>query len=1008
MTDVFISYSRKDKDFVRQLHDRLSAAQREAWVDWEGIPLTADWWEEIKRGIEAADSFLFIISPDSLTSRVCNQEIEHAVAHNKRLIPIVHREAMSEQVHQALARHNWLYARPDDDLDQVVVQLIEALDTDLEYVRLHTRLLVRAREWEARDRNNSFLLWGVDLTEAEAWLAESGGKEPKPTELQTQYIHASRRATNARQRTLLAGVSVALGATVILALIALALFGVAENRRQESDQRGTEVAQQAGTATSALGLSEIRGTQVALQAATAVAAEATSARRAEEWQALAWAVASENAAAVEDHDLALALAVVANSVPNPPSQASAQLIAAAYAPGTAHVYAGGHDSWIAAMDVSPDGQHIISAGYEGNFVLWNALTGERVKSSTMGEISTMFGDVPINLGSPNVLDYHPTNANRVAFGTGDGRVVLWDTETWSQVWEVDTNELVQAITFSPDGMTIYSGHGDFNIYAWDARDGKALRTFSGHTEDPTALAVSPDNQLLASGGYDATARVWDARSGDLLWTFGPFTVADEADVDVEAVIFRQTADGDLTLITAINDRVLDEWSLATGELLRAFDVADIGTSYNDLALSPDGRSLLAAGIDGTGYLFSLDTGRMIRRYRGHLNPVDVVRFSPDGVYAYTAAQDSTIRRWFANGGALGEVYTDAYPPEPGGNVLTLSHNGRYALTGGRLEGAALVIRDTTTGEILHRLEAHTDSIAEIAVNASDTEALTAGWDNALRRWNIETGELLREYEFPGESVLNVTYAENENHVLLMLMREGTFAFSSRVVRFDLETGEEIYSHDTDFALAFDAAFIHDETQIIVSGAEDTSIGVIEVIDAETGESIRRFDSEHTSAVNSIMLSADESRLLSGGQDFNAFLWDVETGSVIRRFIGHLDIIGSAAFSPDETKIVTAGFDGTVRVWNTETGDEIFAFDAGHGGVRRTVFAPDGGSVYAQYRDGALIQWIAETDPERLTAWISGNRHLRDLTCAERVQFRVGTCEEQEVTEHDVNAQSASS
>ena len=81
MSDVFISYSRKDKDFVRRLHDSITKANRESWVDWEDIPTAADWWREICNGIEAADTFIFVISPDSVESNVCRDEIVHAVQH---------------------------------------------------------------------------------------------------------------------------------------------------------------------------------------------------------------------------------------------------------------------------------------------------------------------------------------------------------------------------------------------------------------------------------------------------------------------------------------------------------------------------------------------------------------------------------------------------------------------------------------------------------------------------------------------------------------------------------------------------------------------------------------------------------------------------------------------------------------------------------------------------------------------------------------------------------------
>ena len=42
-----MSYSRKDKDFVRQLNDAFVGQKREAWVDWKGISLTVEWQQEI-------------------------------------------------------------------------------------------------------------------------------------------------------------------------------------------------------------------------------------------------------------------------------------------------------------------------------------------------------------------------------------------------------------------------------------------------------------------------------------------------------------------------------------------------------------------------------------------------------------------------------------------------------------------------------------------------------------------------------------------------------------------------------------------------------------------------------------------------------------------------------------------------------------------------------------------------------------------------------------------------
>jgi hypothetical protein len=84
MAQVFISYSRKDKDFVRKLGDALAAQKREARVDWKDIPLTAEWQQQILSNIETAENFVFVIRPESVASPNCGREIDHAVANNER------------------------------------------------------------------------------------------------------------------------------------------------------------------------------------------------------------------------------------------------------------------------------------------------------------------------------------------------------------------------------------------------------------------------------------------------------------------------------------------------------------------------------------------------------------------------------------------------------------------------------------------------------------------------------------------------------------------------------------------------------------------------------------------------------------------------------------------------------------------------------------------------------------------------------------------------------------
>ncbi|MGV2389528.1 MAG UNVERIFIED_CONTAM: toll/interleukin-1 receptor domain-containing protein [Microcystis novacekii LVE1205-3] len=100
--DVFISYGRADsKAFASKLHQRLAAQGLNVWFDQEDIPLAVDYQEQINDGIERTHNFIFIISPHSVNSPYCLKEINLAIKYNKRIIPLLHVEQISQETWQA-------------------------------------------------------------------------------------------------------------------------------------------------------------------------------------------------------------------------------------------------------------------------------------------------------------------------------------------------------------------------------------------------------------------------------------------------------------------------------------------------------------------------------------------------------------------------------------------------------------------------------------------------------------------------------------------------------------------------------------------------------------------------------------------------------------------------------------------------------------------------------------------------------------------------------------------
>ena len=237
MTDVFVSYSRADGAFVRELHAFLGSSGRNVWVDWEDIPAASEWERDIYDNIDGAESFVFVVSTSSLASEYCTTEFRHAQERGKRIVPIACDAADPAAAPLGLRQLNWIWCREGDDRDAAFAKLSSALDTDLEWARAHTRLLVRAVDWDTR-QDSSLLLRGRDLKLAEQDLAANAAKEPVPTELQQRYVLASRRAASRRQRLMLGAVTVALLVSLALAVVAWQQRNTANDRAQIARSQG--------------------------------------------------------------------------------------------------------------------------------------------------------------------------------------------------------------------------------------------------------------------------------------------------------------------------------------------------------------------------------------------------------------------------------------------------------------------------------------------------------------------------------------------------------------------------------------------------------------------------------------------------------------------------------------------------------------------------------------------------------------------------------------------------
>ena len=224
---VFISYSRDDVKITDQIEAGLRLTGFEPILDRHGIFGAEKWEEKLGTLIRDADTVVLVLSPSSLRSSSVAWEIEQAIKIPKRIVPVVVEPVGGSPQPEAIQQLNYVYFYdeakvPGSGFATGLAQLVDALNTDVDWMREHTRLFQRAREWEAGGRHSNRLLTGADIAAAQAWAARRPKKAPEITDLHLDFIKAS-EAEDARLR----GRQILGGVLTIMGSLALVLAGFA-------------------------------------------------------------------------------------------------------------------------------------------------------------------------------------------------------------------------------------------------------------------------------------------------------------------------------------------------------------------------------------------------------------------------------------------------------------------------------------------------------------------------------------------------------------------------------------------------------------------------------------------------------------------------------------------------------------------------------------------------------------------------------------------------------------
>ena len=775
MGSVFLSYSRKDKQPAQRLHAALTARSRDVWIDWEDIPPTAAWWAEIGAAIEAADAVLFLISPDSAASKVCADELAHAQTLHKRLLPLVVRDVDPGVVPAVVAALNWIFVRDGDDLETGVATLLVALDTDLDWLRAHTRLLVRAGEWQRHGEETSYLLRGADLDAARRWRVGAEGKKPPPAPLHDAYLDASGRAEAAEIERLQGLYRSALARQ--LAAQAALMQREGDNLLDRSMLLAAESVRRMPNAEADRSLREglrLRALQIARWAQEGSPGKLT-ASPCGRWIASGSSVDGElvlrdatdgrvlhSAAIGGDFDTTVFLpgadAVVA--------MAASTLVRVDVAGGAPRPI-GTHPGIARSVCALPGGAAVVSVGPGG--AVCHAADGSSVRWS-------------LPLDAEAWVAAADPGGRLVAVGASDCviRVVdaasgqllhtlAHDTERPVMLLEQGASDAgIVAVAFGGDPLRLVSGGLDGTVRVWDPADGRELQRGS-HGRDVLCVALHGGRGLVASGGLDRQLRLWVVESGKeiarlphqgavtaVAWTDDGQWLA-SASGDGCARLWRVDDDG---RVSEVSREILPDWA---GQICFAGDhqVAasesgavvlfglgapadrgcDHGYALKDGACSEDGRRVVVRIDDPNMIDYDVD-GSWAWRKLEQPDFGDDMRYTRDGALI-TTNWDGGVREYDAATLELRHLQSHASRVWK----AALSHDQQRIATAVQGDPSARVWRRGADAPDL--VLAHTAQVRAIDYSADDGLLATGCDDGSVRVWNLADGTLRWHHRHEG-------------------------------------------------------------------------------------------------------------------------------------------------------------------------------------------------------------------------------------------------------------------
>ncbi|EAA05903.3 AGAP009506-PA [Anopheles gambiae str. PEST] len=288
----------------------------------------------------------------------------------------------------------------------------------------------------------------------------------------------------------------------------------------------------------------------------------------------------------------------------------------------------GHGGEIFSTEFHPEGEHLLSTGFDRQIFLWKVYD----ECENVGVLSGHSGAVMEAHFSPDGSNIYTCATDKV--------VGVWDVPTCTRIRKLKGHtHFVNSCSGARRGPTlIVSGSDDASIKIWDARKRHVVSTFD-NTYQVTAVCFNDTAEQVVSGGIDNEIKVWDIRKKEILYRLRGHTDT--------VTGLSLSPDGSYVLSNSM-DNTLRIWDIRpyvpAERCVKVFTGHQHNFEKNLLrcAWSPDGLKISAGSADRFVYIWDTTSRRILYKLPGHNGSVNDIDFHPTEPIIVSGSSDKTL------------------------------------------------------------------------------------------------------------------------------------------------------------------------------------------------------------------------------------------------------------------------------------------------------------------------------------------------------------------------------